>query len=256
MAKYAYKYACGHGIGSVVLYGKEDDRRRKLEWYGDNFVCPECFKKQKEEEDAAAPMTASLAFAICSDVVMSVQVQGRLKQNKEALKEAGYRWQDEMTGGLLHLLSKPKLVLQKTAVVGSIEEIKKIALAWKEELFKLGYTITRFPNHLEELSVREHFKHQAEKKRKEEERIAEEKAKAMKKQETIKKLDPEPKPPAWLKEIQENKKYWNGKFYSGRKKGRCRIYVDNEETSVSTEEKEQYEKWCNDLKEWKEFWQD
>lgn len=125
MAKYAYKYACGHGIGSVVLYGKEDDRRRKLEWYGDNFVCPECFKKQKEEEDAAAPMTASLAFAICSDVVMSVQVQGRLKQNKEALKEAGYRWQDEMTGGLLHLLSKPKLVLQKTAVVGSIEEIKK-----------------------------------------------------------------------------------------------------------------------------------
>ena len=85
MAKHTYQYACGHGTGSVVLYGKEDDRRRKLEWYGNNFVCPECFKKQKEEEDAAAPMTASLAFAVCSDVVMSVQVQGRLKQNKEQL---------------------------------------------------------------------------------------------------------------------------------------------------------------------------
>lgn len=229
MAKYTYRYACGHGIGSVVLYGKEDDRRRK---------------------------TASLAFAICSDVVMSVQVQGHLKQNKEALKEAGYRWQDEMAGGLMHLLSKPKLVLQKTAVVVNIEEIKKTVLAWKEELFKLGYTITRFPNHLEELSVREHFKYQAEKKKKEEERIAEEKVKAAKKQETIKKLDPEPKPPKWFKELQESEKYWNGKFYSGRKKGRCRIYIDNEETSVGTEEKEQYEKWRNDLKEWKEFWQD
>lgn len=256
MAKYAYKYVCGHGTGCVILYGKEDDRRRKLEWYGNNFVCPECFKKQKEEEDAAAPMTASVAFAICSDVVMSVQVQGRLKQNKEALREVGYRWQDEMAGGLMYLLSKPKRVLQKTAAVVSIEEIKKTALSWKEELSKLGYVITRFPNHLEELSVREHFKYQAEKRKKEEECIAEEKAKAAKKQEAIAKLYPEPKPPAWLKELQEHKKYWNGQFYSGRKKGRCRIYIDNVEASVSTEEKEQYEKWRNDLKEWKEFWQD
>lgn len=55
MAQYTYPYLCGHGHGTVRLYGKESDRQRKLAWYADTFVCPECYKKQKAEEDAAAP---------------------------------------------------------------------------------------------------------------------------------------------------------------------------------------------------------
>ena len=33
MAKYSYSYACGHGTGSVSLFGKGADRERKLAWY-------------------------------------------------------------------------------------------------------------------------------------------------------------------------------------------------------------------------------
>ena len=55
MAQYTYAYLCGHGSGTVRLYGKESERQRKLDWYADTFVCPDCFKKQKAEEDAAAP---------------------------------------------------------------------------------------------------------------------------------------------------------------------------------------------------------
>ena len=74
MAQYTYPYLCGHGHGTVRLYGKESERQRKLAWYADTFVCPECFKKQKAEEDAAAPKTASLHLAVYGDVYQSITV--------------------------------------------------------------------------------------------------------------------------------------------------------------------------------------
>lgn len=112
MAKYSYKYLCGHGYGTVNLYGKESDRQRKLAWYAATFICPDCFKKQKAEEDAAAPKTASLHLAVYGDVYQSIQVHGQLAVNKEALKQLGYQWSDEIDGGLLALFKKPKLALQ------------------------------------------------------------------------------------------------------------------------------------------------
>ena len=99
MAKYSYKYLCGHGYGTVNLYGKESDRQRKLAWYADTFVCPDCFKKQKAEEDAVAPKTASLHLAVYGGVYQSIQVHGQLAANKEALKQLGYRWGDDLDGG-------------------------------------------------------------------------------------------------------------------------------------------------------------
>ena len=133
MAQYSYPYLCGHGHGTVRLYGKESDRQRKLAWYADTFVCPDCFKKQKAEEDAAAPKTASLHLAVYGDVYQSRQVPGQLTANKEALKQLGYRWNDEMDGGLLALFKKPKLALQKWTVVRNIEEIQNTAKQWAEQ---------------------------------------------------------------------------------------------------------------------------
>lgn len=253
MAKYSYKYLCGHGYGTVNLYGKESDRQRKLAWYADTFVCPDCFKKQKAEEDAAAPKTASLHLAVYGDVYLSIQVHGQLAANKEALKQLGYRWGDEIDGGLLALLKNPKLALQKWTVVRNVEDIQNTAKQWADELTDLGYKITVIPSPFDQAAAKAHFEYAAQKaeeaRRKEEEAV---KA-AAKKKEQIDKLYPRPKPPEWYVTLRESKQYWNGKFYGDDKRG-WRIYLDGTEIKVTVEDKECYENWNAELKEWHEFW--
>ena len=75
------------------------------------------------------------------------------------------------------------------------------------------------------------------------------------KQERIKRLDPKPNPPEWYRQLRKSKKYWNGKFYGNDNRG-WRVYLDGNETKVSAEDKERYERWCAELKEWQDFWQD
>ena len=145
MAQYPYPYRCGHGSGTVRLYGKESERQRKLAWYANTFVCLECYKKQKAEEDAAAPKTASLHLAVYGGAYQSIQVHGQLAANKEALKQLGYRWGDDLDGGLLAFLRTPKRALQKWTLVESIDDIKRTAKQWADELAELGYKITAVP---------------------------------------------------------------------------------------------------------------
>lgn len=42
--KYTVTFSCGH-TGVVELFGKSADREKKLEWYQDTAVCPDCYKK-------------------------------------------------------------------------------------------------------------------------------------------------------------------------------------------------------------------
>lgn len=262
MAQYSYPYFCGHGNGTVRLYGKEADRRRKLEWYAQTFVCPDCFKKQKAAEDAAAPKTASLHLAVYGEVYQSIQVHGQLAANKEALKQLGYRWSDEMDGGLLAIFKKPKLALQKWVVVRSVEDIQNIAKQWADELADLGYTINSVPTVFDRQAAKLHFEYaakKAEEERKQKEEAEHQKEAAAKaeadKQARIARLDPKPKPPEWYAKLRESKRYWNGKFYATDKRG-WRVYLDGEETRVADEDKDRYEKWRAELKEWQEFWKD
>lgn len=255
MAKYSYKYLCGHGYGTVNLYGKESDRQRKLAWYADTFVCPDCFKKQKAEEDAVAPKTASLHLAVYGGVYQSIQVHGQLAANKEALKQLGYRWGDDLDGGLLAFLRTPKRALQKWTLVESIDNIKRTAKQWADELAELGYKITAVPGLMDQQGARAYFDYAAEKAA-EEQRKKEAAAKAeAEKQEKIRRLDPKPNPPEWYKQLCESKKYWNGKFYGNDKRG-WRIYLGGEPIKVASDDKTRYEKWRADLKDWQDFWKD
>lgn len=60
MAKYTITYKCGH-TGTVELCGKESDRARKIAWYENNCVCPECYaaeqaaKREAEANKYALP---------------------------------------------------------------------------------------------------------------------------------------------------------------------------------------------------------
>lgn len=49
MAKYDVTYSCGH-TDTVQLYGKNEERERKLKWM-ENSLCPECYKKWKCEDN-------------------------------------------------------------------------------------------------------------------------------------------------------------------------------------------------------------
>lgn len=212
-------------------------------------------KKQKAEEDAAAPKTASLHLAVFGGVYQSIQVHGQLAANKEALKQLGYRWDDDLDGGLLAVLRTPKRALQKCTLVESIDDIKRTAKQWADELAELGYKITAVPGLMDQQGARAYFDYAAKKAAEEQQqKEAAEKAEA-EKQERIKRLDPKPNPPEWYKQLHESKKYWNGKFYGDEKRG-WRVYLDGNETKVSVEDKERYERWCAELKEWQDFWQD
>jgi len=52
MGKYSVNYSCGHQEG-VELFGKVSDREKRVEWM-ERGICPECFRKQKEEEKRIA----------------------------------------------------------------------------------------------------------------------------------------------------------------------------------------------------------
>ena len=47
--KYYVTFSCGHE-GEVNLYGKAAERDRRIAWYEKEGVCPDCYRKMKEEE--------------------------------------------------------------------------------------------------------------------------------------------------------------------------------------------------------------
>lgn len=47
--KYYVTFSCGHE-GEVNLYGKAKDRDRRIAWYEEEGICPDCYRKMKEEE--------------------------------------------------------------------------------------------------------------------------------------------------------------------------------------------------------------
>lgn len=56
MAKYDVTYSCGHS-GTIQLFGPYKSRDRKIEWYENEGLCPDCYaekQRQKREEEVKA----------------------------------------------------------------------------------------------------------------------------------------------------------------------------------------------------------
>lgn len=49
--KYDITFSCGH-TGTITLYGKNEDRERKLEYYKREGLCKKCFQLQKNDPDS------------------------------------------------------------------------------------------------------------------------------------------------------------------------------------------------------------
>lgn len=50
--KYDVKFACGH-VHTVELFGTAAERERKIRYYEERGLCPDCYKAQKSQEMAA-----------------------------------------------------------------------------------------------------------------------------------------------------------------------------------------------------------
>lgn len=58
--KYEVKFSCGH-VHTVELFGKSEERQKKIAYFEKCGVCPDCYKEQKEIEKSVG----------CDEVEMS-----------------------------------------------------------------------------------------------------------------------------------------------------------------------------------------
>lgn len=47
--KYTVTFSCGHEA-TVDLFGKTSERERRIAWYEKEGICPDCYRKMKEDE--------------------------------------------------------------------------------------------------------------------------------------------------------------------------------------------------------------
>lgn len=60
--KYTITFSCGHD-GELDLSGNESERERKIAWYENQGLCPECYKAKKEEERKNTCIEVEMAYS-------------------------------------------------------------------------------------------------------------------------------------------------------------------------------------------------
>ena len=106
MAKYTINNACGHGTHEVALFGPTKERERKLAWYEETHLCPECYKidAAKQAEKMGLILAVSL-FAAAGTPYLLLDFSGNTMPVKDELKALGYRFGEAPAASLLGLLA-------------------------------------------------------------------------------------------------------------------------------------------------------
>lgn len=248
MAKYQINYACGHGSTEKQLYGKTSERDSYIEWAEQNMVCPDCYKAKKRADDAAAKKMAKICLVPALAPIISIEVNGQIEANKDALYALGYRWSDSTDGGLFGYFSanRPQRVLALLTSVESEEQIGAWISAQQTKLAELGYEIsgglsiidlewlkTRMAEQKDSIATQKNAK----------EKLAE-----------IQAIDPKPPISPLRNRIAELEKSsgqkWNGKIYG--RKGGYNFYVANTKYSATDAEVEQREAINKARADWEE----
>ena len=78
-------FSCGH-TGEVQLFGSNKDRERKIKWYEESALCPECYKRQQEERCkalAAEYNMPQMTGASDKQIVVAESLRGRYLTSSE-----------------------------------------------------------------------------------------------------------------------------------------------------------------------------
>lgn len=62
MAKYTVKFSCGHEA-TIELFGKDVDRKRKIAYFEENGLCPECYAAAREVEKAEGCKEVEMSYS-------------------------------------------------------------------------------------------------------------------------------------------------------------------------------------------------
>ena len=252
MAKYAISYCCGHGSVEKQLLGKEEERRRYIDWAEENLLCPDCYRARQLADDASADKFAKLCLVPGSLPVISLEVAGQIEANKEALYKLGYRWTDSTSGGLMGYFSmkRPTRVLALVCKIESVSHAESWTTEREAELAALGYRITHSLSaldmaYLTKLLCDAEDRHNT-------------KIVARDKLAEIEAADPKPGVSPLRMRIAELERTagskWNGKIYG--RPGGYTFYVANTKYSASDEEVREREElvakhaaWCEKYRE-------
>lgn len=232
--KYTVTYSCGH-TGTVQLYGKTEERERKIKYYEEYGLCPECYKKQKQEENEKMGLvlcsTIEYELSRKGEIQVQLSFRGDTKPHKDEIKALGYRW-TVLDDTQILSTARPEMGWAKIVPYECMKEEKEKALsigareATMEEKEKLVQK-----NKFEEmLAAQILFKKQHGKE-------------LQKQQEQEEKLtDLLKEEPDFIKG-----KRWNQKIYG--KAGNYSIYPDGEKINISDEQAETLKDYLKKLKE-------
>ena len=217
MAKYNITYSCGHE-GTVQLLGKSEERERKIKYYEEFGLCTECYKKQKQEENA------KLGFLIGGSVADTLSEKGEIQiclsfagdtlPHKEEIKALGYRW-TAVDASQMAYMRKPDMGWVKVVPYEHLEEEKEkaFAIGAKEAEISDRELANQKERYQEMLSEQKLFRKRNKKKLEAQKQLA----------------DLLPEKPECIRDG-----HWNEKVYG--KAGRYSIYLDGNKVNISDEE--------------------
>lgn len=125
MLKYTVEYSCGH-IGVVTLYGKNTEREKKLKWYSESAICPDCYKAEMQAEQEKAGLhvlvEATTDIDLHAEPLFNIRIFGDTTPIKENIKKAGFRWSEygyEYVWNVSVPLNKVAETVQKAIKLGA-----------------------------------------------------------------------------------------------------------------------------------------
>ena len=139
--KYSVIFSCGHAE-EVQIYGKAEERERKIKYFGKSGLCPECYKKKMNEEKSEN----------CEEVRMSSR---EYKENYADCKTKSGSYDKEEKTIVVYIPKQEEKKEDSREVFGkalnaALEELKKESENAKpeevtpvmiaRELDKMGYT--------------------------------------------------------------------------------------------------------------------
>lgn len=228
--KYDITYSCGHA-GTVELFGKGAEREKKIYWYENSGMCPECYKKFIREKEKEEGLTVSIV--LCNEVTAFDKdiffVFGgdsyNYKEDIKCLEGAAYT--DKYPGKNIFEDALGNNKPKRWVVPASINDYEKKL----EEVEKIAKVLSSPAE--ADLKRLKQVKDLAIKQMNEE-------------------LELLGSIPPWPEEISivwpEDAK-WNGKFYG--KPGQWSVYFDDQGQPISDELKSSMEKALSDRTEWK-----
>ena len=232
MAKYNITYSCGHE-GTVQLFGKSEERERKIKYYEEFGLCAECYKKQKQEENTKLGLLIGGSVADTLSDKGEIQIRlffaGDTLPYKEEIKALGYRW-TAVDASQMAYMRKPDMGWVKVVPYEHLEEEKEkaFAIGAKEAEISDRELENQKERYQEMLSEQKLFRKHNKKKLEAQKQLA----------------DLLPEKPECIRDG-----HWNEKVYG--KAGRYSIYLDGNKVNISDEEAVGLEEYLGNMEKYR-----